>query len=321
MPIGIKFVQFQKNSSYHSGIKCSPYAALFGCDARIGLTSSSIPNELISTVNSEADLFAVFQNFYGSVSTPATDSEEAPSVSEEDRLFTEAPLVSEEAPLVPNEVPHISEKASSVSEVHIFVSEEARLFTEAPRVSEEAPLVPNETPHISEEASSDIDLFVSEDSSRIMEQTAKITKRRQEASNAQRVQAERMVKRSRIDLQAGTLCDNVAVPIPAVDRGRGDARNMLGVIVDKTDSDQYKIAVKCGVLNGHYSRNQFDLCPQWLLSMSDVSFETQTSLRQAVCSESSAGGQGFVKCNCSGSKRCQTNRCKCFKAKLQCNSR
>jgi hypothetical protein len=37
--IGIKFVQFQKNSAYHSGIKCSMYPALFGCEVRIGLTS------------------------------------------------------------------------------------------------------------------------------------------------------------------------------------------------------------------------------------------------------------------------------------------
>ena len=91
--------------------------------------------------------------------------------------------------------------------------------------------------------------------------TAQITKRRHEASMAQQEQAERMVKRSRVDLQVGTIGDNVAVPIPAVDRGRGDARNNLGVVVNKTDNDQYKIAVKGGLLNGHYSRNQFDLCP------------------------------------------------------------
>jgi hypothetical protein len=30
--IGIKFVQFQKNSAHHSGIKCSSYSALFGCE-------------------------------------------------------------------------------------------------------------------------------------------------------------------------------------------------------------------------------------------------------------------------------------------------
>ena len=36
-PIGLRFVQFQKNCSYHSGIKQTPYKALFGTDAQIGL--------------------------------------------------------------------------------------------------------------------------------------------------------------------------------------------------------------------------------------------------------------------------------------------
>ncbi|XP_037772660.1 KRAB-A domain-containing protein 2-like [Penaeus monodon] len=35
---GIKFVQFQKNSSLHAGIRRSPYAAMFGCEAKVGLT-------------------------------------------------------------------------------------------------------------------------------------------------------------------------------------------------------------------------------------------------------------------------------------------
>ena len=130
-----------------------------------------------------------------------------------------------------------------------------------------------------------------------------------------------MVKRSRIDLQAGAIGDNVAVPIPAADRGRGDPRNILGVVVNKTDNDQYKVAVKGGLLNGHYSRNQFDLCPQRLLVTDDVCVDNSVSLREAVSSESASGGQGFIKCNCSGTKRCNTNRCKCFKAKLKCNSR
>ena len=43
---GIKFVQFHKNSGHHAGIKCSP----------------SLPNELMSTIESEADLFAVFED-------------------------------------------------------------------------------------------------------------------------------------------------------------------------------------------------------------------------------------------------------------------
>ena len=74
--------------------------------------------------------------------------------------------------------------------------------------------------------------------------------------------------------------DTVAVPVPMVDRGRGDARNILGVIVNRErDTDIYTIAVKSGVLKGGYSRNKFDLCPQRLLSMADVNLEKHVSLR------------------------------------------
>jgi len=131
-----------------------------------------------------------------------------------------------------------------------------------------------------------------------------------------------VVKRTRVDLKAGVAGDNVAVPIPLVDRGRSDPQNILGVIVNRNlDTDQYTIAVKTGILNGGYSRNQFDLCPQKLLMFDDVDEENHVSLRTAVTAQSIAGGQGFVKCNCGGVRKCQTNRCICYKAKVKCNSR
>jgi hypothetical protein len=34
-PVGIKFVQFQKNLSYHSGIKRTPYKAMLGVQAKL----------------------------------------------------------------------------------------------------------------------------------------------------------------------------------------------------------------------------------------------------------------------------------------------
>ena len=42
---GIKFVQFHTYSGHHSGIRRSLYSAMFGSEAQIGLTSSSLPNE------------------------------------------------------------------------------------------------------------------------------------------------------------------------------------------------------------------------------------------------------------------------------------
>ena len=93
---------------------------------------------------------------------------------------------------------------------------------------------------------------------------------REGARTAQFAQAERMVKRSRIDIAHGHLGDNVAVPIPLVDRGRGDPRNILGVILERNEYNMYTICVKSGILKSKYARNQFDLCPQRLLQESDV---------------------------------------------------
>ena len=59
-PVGLKFVQFAKNTSYHSGIKQSPYSALFETAPRVGLRSSSLPTEIIERMASEDDLLAAF---------------------------------------------------------------------------------------------------------------------------------------------------------------------------------------------------------------------------------------------------------------------
>ncbi|XP_068201828.1 KRAB-A domain-containing protein 2-like [Palaemon carinicauda] len=70
--VGLKFVQFQKNSSYHSGIRRSPFAALFGSDAKVGLTTSAFPHDVIHRLQSEDDLLAVI--------TEETTSDEPPAV-------------------------------------------------------------------------------------------------------------------------------------------------------------------------------------------------------------------------------------------------
>src|SRR5215469_14822797 len=130
-----------------------------------------------------------------------------------------------------------------------------------------------------------------------------------------------MLKRSRVVNAPGDVGDNVTVPVPLVDRGRGDPRNLLGIILDRDENEMYRIAVRAGILTGKYSRNQFDLCSQKLLTDKEVRLDREVALRTAVTDESTCGGQGFVRCNCAGFNRCQSNRCKCFKAQVKCNSR
>ncbi|XP_037780316.1 uncharacterized protein LOC119576745 [Penaeus monodon] len=204
--VGIKFVQFQKNAAHH------PYSAMFGCEARVGLTFSALPTVVVSRLESEGDLIVVMSG----------------------------------------------DDTTTIQILH--------------------------------------------------DHRAQFQKHRVEAYKGQVSQAERMVKCSRLDFKVGEPGDNVAVPVPAVDRGRGDPQNILGVIVSRDlDNDQYKIAVNSGILKGQHSRNQFDLCPQRLLTEDDVN---AVSLREAVIAQSACGGQGFTRCNCSGLKKCSTNRCK-----------
>jgi len=63
--------------------------------------------------------------------------------------------------------------------------------------------------------------------------TTQIRKRRAAAYSGQVAQAERVVKRTRVELKARVAGDDVVVPVPLVDRGRGDPRNILGVVVNR----------------------------------------------------------------------------------------
>ena len=295
--IGIKFVQFQKNTAHHAGIKCSPYSALFGCDARIGLTSSSLPQEIIERMQSEDDLIAL-------VTASASASFQEPASPE-----PSSDLPSSQTPASPG--PSNDQQPASPEP-----SSETPASPDLPS-AELPPVFPGPSSLPSKYLPDSLHPVTDEQSpvAVVEELKREIKRRRIEASAGQLSQAERMVKRSHIQCKPGSPGDNVAVPIPSVDRGRGGPRNILGVILYRDNRDQYRIAVKSGILKGLYSRNQFDLCPQKLLTLDHVNQEQSISLRSAVIAKSTTGGQGFTKCNCQGSKKCQTKRCKCFNYK------
>ena len=75
----------------------------------------------------------------------------------------------------------------------------------------------------------------------------------------------------------------MAIPIPLVDGGRGDPRNILGIVWHCNKNDLYTIAVKSGILKGKFSHNQFDLCPHALTK--DIHQTKRVSVRQEVTEE------------------------------------
>ncbi|KAF0768514.1 KRAB-A domain-containing protein 2-like [Aphis craccivora] len=59
---GLYFVQFIKNTAYHEYIKQSPYEAMFGTKAKIGLFSSSLPRDKVHELESEEHLENIIKN-------------------------------------------------------------------------------------------------------------------------------------------------------------------------------------------------------------------------------------------------------------------
>ena len=53
---GLRFVQFMKNRSLHSGIKRSPYEAMFGVTPKVGLSDAPLPESVLRTLKTEEEL-------------------------------------------------------------------------------------------------------------------------------------------------------------------------------------------------------------------------------------------------------------------------
>ena len=64
--------------------------------------------------------------------------------------------------------------------------------------------------------------------------------------------------------------DNVVIPIPAVDRGPTDPRNIKGVVTQVNDHGDYKVGTKVGLIKGYLSRNQIEFCESETVNASDV---------------------------------------------------
>lgn len=168
---GLRYVQFMKNRSFHSGIKQSPYKAMFGIEPRVGLSTSSLPSDVLKDIQNEEDLRKVL-----------FDSSE-----DEDEALENSPDA-------------------------------------------------NNSPISAEES---------------------IQAARNVARQNLEIQAKRMKMATEKSQPEAEVGDNVTIPIPDVDKAKGDLRNIIGVVLEKNDTGFYKIATKHGVLNKLYCRQHY----------------------------------------------------------------
>jgi hypothetical protein len=139
------------------------------------------------------------------------------------------------------------------------------------------------------------------------------------ASSGQHTQADsltRITKQRQTVLKKG---DNVVIPIPTVDRGPTDPRNIKGFVTQVNDHGGYKVSTKVGLIKGYLGRNQIEFCESETVNALDVP-ESELSLRAVASKLSMSGGQRFFHCNCKNGSF-KTSRCTCRKFKVLCNSR
>jgi hypothetical protein len=65
--------------------------------------------------------------------------------------------------------------------------------------------------------------------------------------------------------------DNVIIPIPSVDRGPADERNIKGVVMNVNEHGGYKIGTKVGQIKGYMCRTDRALFRARLMSIFAIS--------------------------------------------------
>ena len=111
---------------------------------------------------------------------------------------------------------------------------------------------------------------------------------------------------------------NVTIPIPDVDKGRAEFRNVLGVVKSISNEGLYEIGTASGSLKQKYTRGEVIPSKGTFIDIQAVP-NKEISLREAAQKGAMGDGQGFQRCNCLG--LCKTNICGCKNAKRLCTSK
>ncbi|KAL4153512.1 hypothetical protein QTP88_001345 [Uroleucon formosanum] len=91
---GIKFIQFMKNRAYHHGIKSSPYEAMFGSMAKIGLNNCILPMHVVAKLKTEEDLEKALNTIEKEENKEKNSDNEVITVENEENLNSEDALSS-----------------------------------------------------------------------------------------------------------------------------------------------------------------------------------------------------------------------------------
>lgn len=144
----------------------------------------------------------------------------------------------------------------------------------------------------------------------------KIPDNQEKAYQSLQTQAIKIVQLSNKRFPTLETFTSIKIQIPSVDRCKGDQKNIVEVVMERTVDDLYKIGTKERVLATLYSRNQIHPCKHKFIDVEDVKYDP-IAVRTVNKNQSRFGGHGFIRCSCNST--CSSKRCCCKKNNLQCN--
>lgn len=279
--MGCRYVQWQKNTSKHRVIGRSPYTALFGTEAKLGLKSTNIPSEILDKIESEEDL----ERF------------------KEDKKEREISNEEEESEIASIEIDLCFICSEILEETTTVLCSSCSLKVHATCCKSVA------------SSSKDNNCSYLCD---ICNRQENITTERQNAHAGQKRQAEKMIETTRKKLKPVTVGEFILLNVPKVDRGPLDCPNLIGKIL-KIQNNVYQIGTKGGIIKTWFSRSDFQISgAQILEDIPEKSISVRQAV--AYESKFGGQGYNTCKCSVS-KIRCQTKKCLCKKANQLCSSK
>lgn len=325
---GLKFVQWSKNNRHHSGIKATPYSALFSHEPQLGLRGTTIPTHLIDQINTEEELEAATSAHIQTGETTASVDDQEPTSTHHQHgtsfdLGVNIPI---------SDVGSVLESAdteSDESDIDDHNGDESNIFNILAKsgIYSELNCPFCCSVFVGKTQCSGCQTYCHETPScSVVEGEARYclvcarknvaAKKRKECESNLEKQAAKMIDASNKRFKPAQMGDHVLVPIPDVDKGRSDFRNIRGIVRGVNGDGCYTIGTEHGILKQAYTRNQF--MPTNSVSVFQIP-EKYVSLREAARGDSIGGGQGYDRCNCKTG--CNSNRCSCVKNDKLCHSK
>lgn len=286
---GLRIIQSTKNRSFHTGIKRTPYEAMFGTPQKNGLLDSCLDTSTINKIKTEEELEEHLELMKQSLEKADTVPETLQSETGKKQMEIQA-----------------QDDGSASDNVDLCIVCDQKYALDNVCIECNQPF------HVTCGADSDVALC------KLCGNKKASDTQRQGCKRGLQEQAEKMLAQSRHKFPPVDVGDNVLITTPDVDRGRLAPRNILAVVMERADQGLYTLGTKNGNLKKLYSRNEFQLAPSGFLSLAEIPSGSSVDVRQEAML-SSGSKQGFVRCNCL--KGCQTKACACIKSNIKCNSK